>query len=128
MSSFCQDPLLEQHRFDSLNKALTVQSGDEAGYTLVRLADYYQRLNNGSDSAAIPYARKAFSFFRRSDNGFGMAWAKFEEGSALLNIRLLDSALAVLQSAKDIPISDTAKRKNELLGTIWNQIAAIYDR
>ncbi|ANH81968.1 hypothetical protein A8C56_14205 [Niabella ginsenosidivorans] len=128
VSGLCQDPLASPQRLDSLKRALAIQSGNEAGYTLVRIADYYQRLNKGADSAALPYARKAFGVFRSSGNGFGMAWAKFEEGSALMNMRLLDSALAVLQSAKDIPITDTAKRKNELLGTIWNQISAVYDR
>lgn len=123
-----QDPRARSHYHDSLMHLLKSQTGNESGYTMLRVSDYWMRLNNGSDSIAVPYAQKAYSIFQKSGNGFGMAWAKFEEGSAYVDLNKLDSALTILSAAKEIPISDTVKRKNELLGTIWNQISTVYDR
>ena len=114
-------------RKDSLENLLKTQTDTARGFTELRLADCYLRFNNGSDSIALQHARKAVQLFAKTDDGFGIAWSKFEEGTALMVMRRPDEALAALNSAKDAHISDTVKRKNELLGTIWDQIAKVYD-
>jgi len=123
-----RDQLLSTRRYDSLSHILKRQTGDSAAFTLLQISDYWARLNNGSDSLSVFPAQKAYSIFKGSGNGFGMSWAKFEEGSAQLAMGNLEQAVKLLTAAKDIPINDTVKRKNELLGTIWNQIATVYDR
>ncbi|MBS0032134.1 tetratricopeptide repeat-containing sensor histidine kinase [Chitinophaga sp. 22321] len=112
---------------DSLLRLLKTQKDTARGFTLLRLADNTLRTANGRDTLAVLYAQEAYRIFNKSNNGFGMAWAKFEEGTAYMDMRQLDRALPLLTAAKEIPISDTVKRKNELLGTIWNQIAVVYD-
>ena len=114
-------------RKDSLETLLKTQTDTARAFTLLRLADCYMRFNNGSDSIALQHAREAVKLFSKTNDGFGIAWSKFEEGSALMNMRRPDEALAALNSAKDTHISDTVKRKNELLGTIWAQISKVYD-
>jgi signal transduction histidine kinase len=114
-------------RGDSLETVLKTQADSARAFTSLRLSDYYLRLGNGSDSVALYHSREALGFFSKTDNGFGLAWAEFEEGTALMAMRKLDKALLALDSAKEVRISDTVKRKNELLGTIWNQIATVYD-
>lgn len=115
-------------RRDSLETLLKTQTDTARAFTLLRLSDYYLRLDNGSSSIAIRHSREAVRLFSKTNDGFGIAWAKFEEGTALMSMRRLDEALVALNGAKDAHISDTVKRKNELLGTIWNQIANVYDK
>lgn len=114
-------------RRDSMLLLLKTQRDTARGFTLLRLADNALRTANGKDTLAVIYAQEAYEIFRKGGNGFGMAWARFEEGSAYMDMRQLDKALTILTSAKDIPISDTVKRKHQLLGTIWNQIAIVQD-
>jgi tetratricopeptide (TPR) repeat protein len=114
-------------RRDSLETILKTQTDTARAFTLLRLSDCYLRFGNGSNSIALRHSREAIRLFSKTDDGFGKAWAKFEEGTALMGMRKLDEALAALNSAKDAHISDTVKRKNELLGTIWDQIATVYD-
>jgi two-component system NarL family sensor kinase len=114
-------------RRDSLTNLLKTQTDTARGFTLLRLSDYYLRIANGNYEPSIKYSAEAYQIFSKSKNGFGMAWAKFEEGTAYMSMRKFEASLAALNIAKDTPISDTIKRKNELLGTIWNQIANIYD-
>lgn len=115
-------------RKDSLEALLNTQTDTARAFTLVRLSDCYQRFGNGSDSIALRLSREALRLFSKTNNGFGIAWAKFEEGTALMSMRRLNEALTALNNAKDAHISDTVKRKNELLGTIWDQIAGVYDQ
>jgi signal transduction histidine kinase len=121
-----QPPNLNKRR-DSLTNLLKTQTDTARGFTLLRLSDNYLRLNDGHNEPAIKYSTEAYQIFLKAKSGFGMAWAKFEEGTAYMSLRKFPQALSALNAAKDIPISDTIKRKNELLGTIWNQIATIYD-
>jgi two-component system NarL family sensor kinase len=121
-----QTPALLKRR-DSLTNLLKTQTDTARGFTLLRLSDNYLRLNDGHNEPAIKYSAEAYQIFAKARNGFGMTWAKFEEGTAYMSLRKFPQALSALNIAKDIPISDTIKRKNELLGTIWNQIANIDD-
>lgn len=121
-----QVPILIKRR-DSLTSLLKTQTDTSRGFTLLRLSDNYLRLNDGHNEPAIKYSTEAYQIFSKAKNGYGMAWAKFEEGTAYMSLRKFPQALSALNIAKDTPISDTIKRKNELLGTIWNQIATIYD-
>ena len=114
-------------RRDSLTNLLKTQTDTARGFTLLRLSDYYLRIANGNYEPAIKYSAEAYQIFSKTKNGFGMAWAKFEEGTAYMSMRKFEPSLLALNMAKDFPISDTIKRKNELLGIIWNQIANIYD-
>lgn len=121
-----QDAIATARRRDSLEKMLRVQKGTDKAFTMLRLADYWTRTESGTDSVALPYARSGYAIFKKAGNGFGMAWARFEEGTALMALGKRDQALSAFIAAKNIPISDTAKRKNELLATIWSNIAKVY--
>lgn len=126
-TAYAQGGTQLSRRRDSLETALKNQTDTARAFTLLRLSDYYLQLENGSDSIALSHSREALRLFLKTGDGFGTAWAEFEEGTALMAMRQVDKALMAYDSARDVRISDTVKRKNELLGTIWYQISTVYD-